>query len=185
MLKPILLTSILMLTLASCVQPNSLNSGSSSDSSLRRNGDMLCSDDPIDCPSGLSYIDNQGACRVFCPELVSGYDMKGELTSCYDTTASDRMNCATVMMEGDYYGLRCQELGGDTISCGCHNNLCSIDISEGGAKQFGLDDKGHFRGCVPSATLGQCDGNAFTQQCEQTGQKVIACSCEQFLCTTP
>lgn len=183
MAHSLVFNGILLLALSACVQPkSSIDSGGNT---IVRNGDMLCSDDPIDCPAGVSYIDQKGACRVFCPELVSGYDMKGDLTSCYDTTASDRKVCSTVMMEGDYFGLRCQELGGDAVSCGCHANLCSIDISEGGAKQFGLDDKGHFRGCVPSATLAQCDGNSFSQQCEQIGQKVIACSCEQFLCTTP
>jgi hypothetical protein len=174
---------IILLIFSSCVQ----NEGRTpaDERIFTRNADPICSDVAVECPGGVTYIDNKGLCREFCPELVSGYNMKGDLESCYDVTATDRTACTAVMMEGDYFGLHCQELGGDAISCGCHSNLCSIDISEGGAKQFGLDKQGRFRGCVPTATLAQCDGNTFSQQCESTGQKVIACDCEQFLCTTP
>lgn len=115
--------------------------------------------------------------------VESGFDMEGELKNCHDPAEiMPGMACTTEMKTGDYYAVLCQEEGGDAINCGCHDNICSIDISEGGLKEFGMDKDHQFRSCVPTATLDQCEGNTFTQHCEQSGGEVIACDCQNFLC---
>lgn len=115
--------------------------------------------------------------------IESGFDMDGELKNCHDPSEiMPGMVCTTEMKAGDYYAVLCQEEGGDAINCGCHDNICSIDISEGGLREFGHNEADQFRSCVPTATLDQCEGNAFTQHCEEFGGEVIACDCENFLC---
>lgn len=180
-----LVSLFLFMTLLSCAPQLGLEREPASTSSKVRpiNLDPMCSDEPISCSGGITYLDGNGDCRQFCPELVTGYNNKGELTSCYDVTASGALVCDASMRDGDFFGIHCQEMGGDVVSCGCHSNLCSIDISEGGTKQFGMDKDGNYKGCVPSTTITYCQGNTHSDQCLLSGYEVVACDCENLLCT--
>lgn len=109
-----------------------------------------------------------------------GFDLGGLERTC-DTAPKDEM-CTMVFTEAEQFAQDCRDAGFEAIQCGCHEYLCTGQIT-----RTGRDINGEERSCVPAPNDLICTqeftpGDQFAQDCEASGMEAVACGCHDYIC---